>query len=399
MVQAITAPFTSMVAGVGQHGCGYEASLEVDLPLPHRSQSLRHITVDKTAGGLGVSRAHRNRHRAAPAAQGLPAPRLAGVGHHGSPTRTTAPSSTAARTSTSIVPPSGSPAKSILTHGTSACHDNPNDACCFSCLQHNTPPIRPPPDAWPLAATPSARRASGSRPKIPRTSVASTRSAVRNRLPLSGPALHRRLHQDVVPRRSHRQAWSPTRSIDDLAVQRGAACAPDAPTRPRLLGGHRRRSVARHRRSIPTISRSGYKTGKQISRRQRLGEDPRRSRQPGRAGSAHRSAHDRVGHAARRVARARQRRQRRSHPRPRVGHVQGQPGQPRPAVRVHLPAPHGLREDVHRFDRLRLRQPDQRHGGRHEEPALPGPGTTSTATRRFAPRRTPASASCRCCRG
>jgi len=34
-----------------------------------------------------------------------------------------------------IVPQSDSPAKSILTHGTSACRTNPNDRCCVSCLQ------------------------------------------------------------------------------------------------------------------------------------------------------------------------------------------------------------------------------------------------------------------------
>jgi hypothetical protein len=136
-------PFASMVTGVGQHGCGYEASLEsiyrflID-PDPYDS-----IVINRSVGGLGQA-----------VLTGTDMTLLATRAAFLRPDSVVVVVMITDENDCSvidggqnfyvIVPPSGSPAKSILTHGTSACISNPNDPCCFSCLEHNIPDDPPP---------------------------------------------------------------------------------------------------------------------------------------------------------------------------------------------------------------------------------------------------------------
>jgi len=142
-VQAIAAPFTTMVTGVGQHGCGYEASLESIYRFLIEPNPYDSITINKAAGGLGSAEL-----------TGTDTALLAQRKDFLRPDSVVTVIMVTDENDCSvidggqnfyvIVPPSGSPAKSILTHGTSACKTNPNDPCCFSCLQHNTPSDQPP---------------------------------------------------------------------------------------------------------------------------------------------------------------------------------------------------------------------------------------------------------------
>jgi hypothetical protein len=142
-VQQITQPFTTMVAGVGQHGCGYEAQLEaiyrflID-PAPYDT-----LTVDKSGGGIGVA-----------VLNGIDLTLLKQRADFLRPDSLVAVMAVTDENDCSIIdggqnfysilPPSGSPAKSVLSHGTSACLTNPNDRCCVSCLQ--TAPVGCPPN-------------------------------------------------------------------------------------------------------------------------------------------------------------------------------------------------------------------------------------------------------------
>jgi hypothetical protein len=141
-VADVTTPFVSMVKGVGQHGCGYEAQLEaiyrflID-PIPYDT-----ITLDKTQTPLGVA-----------VPTGVDATVVQQRADFLRPDSLVAVIMVTDENDCSIVdsgqnfyaivPPSGSPAKSILSHGTSACLTNPNDRCCVNCLQ--TPPAGCPP--------------------------------------------------------------------------------------------------------------------------------------------------------------------------------------------------------------------------------------------------------------
>jgi len=126
--QAITAPFTSMVTGVGQHGCGYEASLESIYRFLIEPNPYDSITVDKAGGGLGVA-----------VLTGTDTALLAQRKDFLRPDSLVSVIMVTDENDCSIidggqnfyviVQPSGSPAKSFLTHGTTACKENPNDAC------------------------------------------------------------------------------------------------------------------------------------------------------------------------------------------------------------------------------------------------------------------------------
>jgi hypothetical protein len=131
-VQQITQPFATMVAGVGQHGCGYEAQLEAIYRFLIDPSPYDTITV--TGGGLGSAvlngvdtvllqqRADFLRPDSLVAVMAVTDENDCSIIDGG-------------QNFYSIVPASGFPAKSVLTHGTSACLTNPNDRCCVSCLQ------------------------------------------------------------------------------------------------------------------------------------------------------------------------------------------------------------------------------------------------------------------------
>jgi hypothetical protein len=131
----IVMPFQQMVSGVGQHGCGYEASLESIYHFLIDPDPYDTIQVDKGAGNpLGVA-----------VAAGTDVALLQQRAEFLRPDSLVAVVAVTDENDCSVidggqnfyalVPPSGSPARSMLTHGTSACKTNPNDPCCYSCLQ------------------------------------------------------------------------------------------------------------------------------------------------------------------------------------------------------------------------------------------------------------------------
>jgi hypothetical protein len=141
---AIGAPFAQMVTGVGEHGCGYEASLESIYRFLIDPDPYDTISIDKRVGGLGEA-----------VLTGTDFTVLQQRKEFLRPDSLVAVVMMTDENDCSIVdggqnfyviaPASGTPPKGILTGGTSACQVNPNDPCCFSCLQHTRPEDPPPP--------------------------------------------------------------------------------------------------------------------------------------------------------------------------------------------------------------------------------------------------------------
>jgi hypothetical protein len=138
--------FQTMVRGVGQHGCGYEAPLEsvyrflID-PAPYQS-----VAVDPTkAPPLGLAtlvgtdtvllqqRADFLRPDSLVAVIALTDENDCSIVDGG-------------QGFYAIVPPVGTPPLSVLSHGTTPCVTNPNDPCCFNCNQAPQPGCTPPAD-------------------------------------------------------------------------------------------------------------------------------------------------------------------------------------------------------------------------------------------------------------
>ena len=155
----IVGPFQTMVTGVGQHGCGYEASLEsvyrflVD-PDPYQTISVT------PSNGLGVAvptgtdmvllqqRADFLRPDSLVAVIALTDENDCSIVDSG-------------QGFYAIVPASGAPASSVLGHGTSACLTNPSDPCCYNCFQ---PQVAGCPDK---AADPECQAGAWTREKDP----------------------------------------------------------------------------------------------------------------------------------------------------------------------------------------------------------------------------------------
>jgi hypothetical protein len=140
---AVAAPFTDMVRGVGQHGCGYEASLEAVYRFLVDPDPYATIRIDTSIGGFG--QALLNGTDMALLAQRkdfLRADSLVSImmmtdendcsvidGSQGF---------------YALLPPVPGTGRSVLKPGTSKCKDNPNDQCCFNCGVQSAPPGCPP---------------------------------------------------------------------------------------------------------------------------------------------------------------------------------------------------------------------------------------------------------------
>jgi hypothetical protein len=135
----IATPFATMVSGVGQHGCGYEASLEaiyhflID-PDPYQTIVVTNsnVTNPGVASPSGTDMTLLQQRSDFLRPDSLVAVIMmtdendcsivdSGQGFY------------------SIIPASGAPAVSILGHGTTACLLNPNDPCCYNCFQPQNP--------------------------------------------------------------------------------------------------------------------------------------------------------------------------------------------------------------------------------------------------------------------
>jgi hypothetical protein len=129
---AVATPFTEMVRGVGQHGCGYEASLEAIYRFLIDPEPYLTIKIDTTIGGFGQAQLNgTDTQLLAQRAEFLRADSLVSImivtdendcsvvdGGQGF---------------YALLPPVVGTGKSVLKAGTSKCLENPNDKCCFNC--------------------------------------------------------------------------------------------------------------------------------------------------------------------------------------------------------------------------------------------------------------------------
>jgi len=135
-VDAVVAPFRSMVTGVGQHGCGYEASLESVYRFLVDPEPYDRIRVSGDIGGAGSA-----------VLEGVDQKLLAQRAEFLRPDSLVSIMIVTDENDCSIIDgnqgfypllstPSGG---SQLARGTSACAANPNDPCCFNCGTANPP--------------------------------------------------------------------------------------------------------------------------------------------------------------------------------------------------------------------------------------------------------------------
>jgi hypothetical protein len=135
----VATPFTDMVKGVGQHGCGYEASLEAVYRFLVDPEPYATIRIDTSIGGYGqallngtdTSLLQQRRDFLRP--DSLVSIILVtdendcsivdgGQGFY------------------AILPPVAGTGRSVLNRGTSKCLENANDPCCFNCYVQSPPP-------------------------------------------------------------------------------------------------------------------------------------------------------------------------------------------------------------------------------------------------------------------
>ncbi|HMI83503.1 MAG TPA: hypothetical protein VK550_05380 [Polyangiaceae bacterium] len=135
----VATPFTDMVKGVGQHGCGYEASLEAIYRFLIDPDPYGTIRIDTSIGGFGQALLNgTDMQLLQQRADFLRADSLVSImivtdendcsvvdGGQGF---------------YALLPPVAGTGRSVLKPGTSRCKDNPNDKCCFNCGQQSPPP-------------------------------------------------------------------------------------------------------------------------------------------------------------------------------------------------------------------------------------------------------------------
>ena len=127
---ALEGPFRSMVAGVGQHGCGYEASLEAVYRFLIDPEPYNIITRSEASGSLGLA-----------VPTGIDQELLAQRAEFLRPDSLVSIMIVTDENDCSIVDKdqgyfpllSSNSGGSVLPRGTSACRINPNDPCCFNC--------------------------------------------------------------------------------------------------------------------------------------------------------------------------------------------------------------------------------------------------------------------------
>jgi hypothetical protein len=131
-VDAVAAPFAEMVRGVGQHGCGYEASLEVLYRFLVDPDPYLTIRVDLSIGGFGQALLN-----------GTDIALLQQRKDFLRPDSLVSIMIVTDENDCSVVdggqgfyallPPMPETGRSVLKPGTSKCNENPNDKCCFNC--------------------------------------------------------------------------------------------------------------------------------------------------------------------------------------------------------------------------------------------------------------------------
>jgi hypothetical protein len=136
----VATPFKSLVAGVGQHGCGYEASLEAVYRFLVDPEPYDNIRLDGSGGGFAQA-----------ILQGTDQELLKQRADFLRPDSLVSVVLVTDENDCSVIdgsqgfyallPPSPTTGRSILRPGTSMCKTNPNDVCCFNCAVTNTPSV------------------------------------------------------------------------------------------------------------------------------------------------------------------------------------------------------------------------------------------------------------------
>jgi hypothetical protein len=136
--QQVAVPFTEMVRGVGQHGCGYEASLEAVYRFLVDPDPYDTVRIDLSGGGFGQA-----------ALNGTDKVLLAQRKDFLRPDSLVSIMIMTDENDCSVIdgsqgfyallPPVAGTGRSVLKPGTSKCKDNPNDPCCFNCGVVNQP--------------------------------------------------------------------------------------------------------------------------------------------------------------------------------------------------------------------------------------------------------------------
>lgn len=144
----VAIPFTDMVKGVGQHGCGYEASLEALYRFLVDPEPYATIRIDTSIGGFGQALLN-----------GTDDALLRQRADFLRPDSLVSIMIVTDENDCSIVdggqgfyallPPVAGTGRSVLKPGTSRCKDNPNDKCCFNCGVQSPPPGCGPADGDP----------------------------------------------------------------------------------------------------------------------------------------------------------------------------------------------------------------------------------------------------------
>jgi hypothetical protein len=151
-VSAVVEPFRSMVTGVGQHGCGYEASLEAVYRFLIDPEPYNTITISDDIGGAGSAVLNGvDQDLLAQRADFLRADSLVSI-----MIVTDENDCSIVDGGQGFYPILNSPlGGSMLPRGTSACATNPNSECCFSCGAANPPSACPAPKDDPECQKPA----------------------------------------------------------------------------------------------------------------------------------------------------------------------------------------------------------------------------------------------------
>jgi hypothetical protein len=135
-VNEVVQPFKSMVTGVGQHGCGYEASLESVYRFLIDPEPYDKITISGAIGGAGSA-----------VLEGVDRELLAQRAEFLRPDSLVSIMIVTDENDCSVIDGNqgfypllnSNTGGSQLPRGTSACTTNPNDPCCFNCALANPP--------------------------------------------------------------------------------------------------------------------------------------------------------------------------------------------------------------------------------------------------------------------
>ena len=150
--QQVAAPFTDMVRGVGQHGCGYEASLESVYRFLIDPDPYATIRIDTSIGGFGQALLNGTDTALLQQRKDFLRPDSL-VSIMIMTDENDCSAIDGGQGFYALLPPAPGTGRSILKPGTSKCKDNPNDQCCFNCGVTQAPAGCAPAGSDPACAT------------------------------------------------------------------------------------------------------------------------------------------------------------------------------------------------------------------------------------------------------